>query len=168
MRALLRTIVRGAAAGALGTALMTPAQLIGLKPRSRRDRARWMPRRVFSRVTDRLGLARGTTADEKTALAGGAHLAYGAAFGALYALWRRGPGGNLASGVAFGLAVWAFSYAGILPAARIVRPPDQQDPAQNWRLVAAHVVYGAVLGLTVGRGPRAEGRRQKGEGHMTT
>ncbi len=147
---LLGTLARGALAGALGTLLMTPVQLLGLEPRSRRDHARWMPRRVFTGLARRLGFAHKTPGDERTALAGGAHLAYGAAFGALYALWRGTRGGNVLSGLAFGLAVWAGNYAGVLPAARIVPPPDEEDPRQTARLVAAHIVYGTVLGLTAG------------------
>jgi hypothetical protein len=150
--ALLGMVARGAGAGVLGTLLMTPVQLLGLEPSSRRDRARWMPRQVFTGVARRLGFAQKTAGDQRTALASGAHLAYGAAFGALYALWRRKRGGSLPSGLAFGLAVWAANYAGILPAAHIVPPPDEEDPAQTARLVAAHVVYGTVLGLAAGRG----------------
>ena len=150
--ALLGLAARGAMAGALGTLLMTPIQLLGLEPSSHRDRARWMPRQVFSGLARRLGFAHKAAGDERTALAGGAHLAYGAAFGALYALWRRKRGGSLPSGLAFGLAVWAGNYAGLLPAARIVPPPDEEHPAQTARLVAAHVVYGTVLGLVTGRG----------------
>ena len=149
---LLGTVARGAVAGALGTLLMTPVQLLGLEPSSRRDQARWMPRQVFSGLARRLGFAHKAAGDERTALAGGAHLAYGAVFGALYALWRRKRGGSLPSGIAFGLAVWAGNYAGVLPALRIVAPPDQEHPAQTARLVAAHVVYGTVLGLAAGRG----------------
>ncbi len=154
--ALLGTIARGAGAGALGTLLMTPDQLLGLEPRSHRDRARWMPRKVFSGLARRLGFAHKTAGDERTALASGAHLAYGAAFGALYALWRRKRGGSVPSGLAFGLAVWAANYAGVLPAARIVPPPDEEDPRQTARLVAAHVVYGTVLGLATGRGEASD------------
>ena len=150
---VLRTVARGALAGALATALMTPVQLLGMRPRSRWDRVRWMPRRVFARAAARAGLARRSDTDEKTALAAGAHFAYGTTFGILYALWRGRRGGSLASGIAFGLALWAASYAGYLPALRLVPPPDREDPAQTERLIAAHVVYGAVLGLAVGREP---------------
>ncbi len=152
--ALLGMVARGAGAGVLGTLLMTPVQLLGLEPSARRDRARWMPRQVFTGVARRLGFAQQTAGDQRTALASGAHLAYGAAFGALYALWRRKRGGSLPSGLAFGLAVWAANYAGVLPAAHIVPPPDEEDPRQTARLVAAHVVYGTVLGLASGRAAR--------------
>ena len=154
--ALLGTVARGAMAGALGTLLMTPVQLLGLEPSSRRDHARWMPRQVFTGLAQRLGFAHRTAGDERTALASAAHLAYGAAFGALYALWRGTRGGNVPSGLAFGLAVWAGNYAGVLPAARIVPPPDEEHPAQTARLVAAHIVYGTVLGLATGRGEPSE------------
>lgn len=143
---------RAAAAGLVATAVMTPVQLVGMRliPRSLRDR--WMPHHVFTGVAHKLGLERHLDDDQKNALAVVAHFAYGAAFGVVYALWRQRSGATLASGVVFGLGVWAVSYAGYLPASGLTPPAERHDSYSMARLAAAHAVYGATLGLL---GPRA-------------
>jgi hypothetical protein len=80
-----------------------------------------------------------------------AHVGFGAFGGLLYALLRRlvprAPGGVL--GVAFGLAVWAVSYWGWIPALGILPPPESDERGRPAVMVAAHVVYGLVLGWLV-------------------
>jgi Family of unknown function (DUF6789) len=80
-----------------------------------------------------------------------AHLGFGAFGGLLYAGVRRlvpgAPGGML--GVAFGLAVWAASYRGWIPALGILPPPESDERGRPAVMVAAHVVYGLVLGRLV-------------------
>ena len=49
-------------------------------------------------------------------------------------------------GILFGTLVWAVSYAGWVPAARILPPPQDDDPERVATMIGAHVVYGAVLG----------------------
>jgi len=79
------------------------------------------------------------------------HLGFGAAGGVLYALVRRlvpgVPGSVL--GVAFGLAVWAVSYRGWIPALGILPQPESDERGRPAVMVAAHVVYGLVLGRLV-------------------
>ena len=80
-----------------------------------------------------------------------AHLGFGAIGGLLYAVVRRlvpgAPGGLL--GVTFGLAVWAGSYRGWIPALGILPPPESDERGRPVVMVAAHVVYGLVLGSLV-------------------
>ena len=52
-----------------------------------------------------------------------------------------------AKGVAWGLAVWAGSYAGWLPAAGILPPPHRRPMRRNVNIILAHVAWGALLGL---------------------
>jgi hypothetical protein len=79
------------------------------------------------------------------------HFAFGAAMGAAYAaaapLIRPGP----LSGMATGAAIWKASYDGWIQAAGIMPPVQNDEPARQGSLLAAHLVYGLVLGLVVRR-----------------
>jgi hypothetical protein len=44
------------------------------------------------------------------------------------------------------LSVWALSYQGWVPALGILPPASRDQPGRQWTMVAAHVVYGVVLG----------------------
>lgn len=85
---------------------------------------------------------RGRLAD---ALAVVAHLGFGAGTGAAYALLppARRP---VLRGVAVGQAVWAVSYAGWVPAMGALPPAHRDRPGRQAVMVAAHALYGAVLG----------------------
>jgi hypothetical protein len=48
--------------------------------------------------------------------------------------------------VVTGLAVWAVSYQGWIPALGILPKASEDRPARPAVMVTAHVVYGAVLG----------------------
>jgi hypothetical protein len=52
-----------------------------------------------------------------------------------------------AAGVSWGLAVWAGSYQGWLPAAKILRPATEQPARRTLLMIGAHVVWGMVLGI---------------------
>jgi uncharacterized membrane protein YagU involved in acid resistance len=78
------------------------------------------------------------------------HLAFGAGAGALYGVVRRVvPAAVPASlsGTVYGLAVWAASYAGWIPALRILPPPTEDRPDRAVGMHLHHWVYGASLGL---------------------
>src|SRR5205085_7597262 len=79
------------------------------------------------------------------------HFAYGAACGALYGAVSRGALGRHAvlSGAGFGVAVWAGSYLGWLPAAGIITPATEHPPRRNALMIAAHVVWGATAALVL-------------------
>jgi hypothetical protein len=87
------------------------------------------------------------------------HLAFGAGAGALfeagYASWGRRGAGPLA-GAAFGAAVWLVSYAGWVPALDILPAPHRDRPGRQGWMLAAHLVYGAVLGALADRRRRRE------------
>jgi hypothetical protein len=77
-----------------------------------------------------------------------AHLAFGAAGAMAYGLLRQlvPRVSRISLGVAFGLAVWAVSYEGWIPALRILPPAEDDRRGRPAVMVVAHVVYGLVLG----------------------
>jgi hypothetical protein len=94
------------------------------------------------------------------------HVAFGAALGAAFAttipsLTRRvrgrlratertpAPALLTAAGVAFGSMVWLVSYWGWMPSLGILPPPDRDRADRQVTMLAAHWVFGAVLGATV-------------------
>jgi hypothetical protein len=122
------------------------------------------PRVITQRMARRAGVEQELDEGEHRAAAWVSHFGYGGAMGAVYAFLdervrprlpraiRGMPSAALdvAHGTAFGLAVWAASYLGWLPAAGIMKPATRQRPANNAVIVASHVVYGAALGLVAG------------------
>ena len=75
-----------------------------------------------------------------------AHLGYGAACGALYALMRPlFPRSELAAGLLFGGAVWGVSYIGVMPALELYPPVGEDSPRRTAVMIAAHAVYGTSL-----------------------
>ncbi len=84
----------------------------------------------------------------------GAHFAYGAACGAVYAAIRPTlPRPEPASGLLFGGAVWGISYLGLMPALHLFPPATEDSPRRQAVMIAAHAVFGlALAGLA--RNPR--------------
>lgn len=140
-------VVAGAAGGAVSTAAMTLAMAVA---RLLGSGGQEPPRRIAAAFLDLAGIQRGRT--EETAAALVLHQAFGAGAGVGYRLLRRmlaTPGPAVLLGMGWGLAVWAISYAGWVPALRLLPPPSADRPDRQVRLVAAHLVYGAVLGPLV-------------------
>ncbi|AUX78601.1 hypothetical protein [Sinorhizobium fredii] len=69
-----------------------------------------------------------------------AHFLYGSLSGAIYPLVRsklEGPG--------YGLAIWAASYLGWIPAAGILAPATEHPLSRNLLMLVAHVAWGTAL-----------------------
>src|ERR687893_608994 len=145
----LNTLVKGAVAGGLATLPMSgvmlaagKAGLMGQQP----------PERITEAALDAVGVEQPSEEVEKTATTA-AHLGYGVAMGAAFALLQeqlRPSTPPVLSGIGFGLALWALSYAGWVPALGIMSRPEHDRPGRPESMVAAHVVYGATLGALVG------------------
>ncbi|MDQ0147756.1 DUF6789 family protein [Pseudarthrobacter niigatensis] len=81
-----------------------------------------------------------------------AHFGYGVAGGCLYVLTRRKqstPG----AGLAYGALVWVAGYEGWLPAMGILPPAHRDKTGRAVTMLAAHLLYGAVLGKVL-EGPK--------------
>jgi ribose/xylose/arabinose/galactoside ABC-type transport system permease subunit len=143
-------ILLGAVAGLAATVPMSLAMKLMHERLPEHEQYPLPPRAVTMEVAERAGVREHLDEGEREAATWAAHFGYGAACGALYgalAAGRRVP--PLAAGVGFGLAVWAGSYLGWLPAAGILRPATEHPPRRNALMIAAHVVWGAGVGLAV-------------------
>lgn len=136
----MRPLVRGAAAGVVATVPMSAvmlaarkAGLIGQQP----------PESIVRRAGDLLGAPPGGATAH--ALGAVAHVGFGATAGAAYALLpRRGRPALRATGLALG--IWGASYEGWVPVFGALPAAHEDRPARPWVMVAAHVVFGLVLG----------------------
>lgn len=147
-----RDALAGAAAGCLATVAMTGLMepgLPGLLGRRWRPRE-FVPKQVVRRLDDATGgrqLRRGSRRESLAAAA--AHLAYGAAAGAVYGVLRArvaGRGGSpWRTGPLYGLLTWLGGYQGWMPWAG-VRPATTDHPFTQWPVpIANHLLYGTVL-----------------------
>lgn len=145
----MTTMAAGVLAGLAATAPMTAAMAALHQELPREEQYPLPPREVTLGMAEKAGVAGELQTEEaQRAATWTAHFAYGAGMGALYAgLAEQLPGPPAARGVVFGLAVWAGSYLGWLPAAGIRAGSTKQPPRREAIMVAAHVVYGASLGL---------------------
>jgi hypothetical protein len=134
----------GALAGTAATLVMTAVmhRLHGRLPEA--DRYPLPPREI-------VGAAAGEAPDAtrrppRAAVTLAAHFAYGALTGAVFALGRhRGAG----AGAAWGLVVWAGSYLGWIPAARLLTPATRHPRRRNALMLATHGVWGAALAIAL-------------------
>ena len=147
-----RDVLAGAGAGCLATGPMTAVMLVLHRRLPLTQRSALPPRVVTDRLLTRLGLRRPRPGAPRMALALAGHFAYGVAAGALFGpVAAVSPAPAPASGMVFGLALWAVSYLGWLPAARLFPPATDQPAARNRLMIAAHAVWGLALGVLTRR-----------------
>lgn len=144
----LKAILIGAAAGLVATVPMTLVMEALHRTLPPREQYPLPPREITEEVAEKAGINEHLQESERRALTWISHFGYGATMGALYAPltyhYRFDP---LIGGVSYGLAVWAGSYLGWLPAADILRPATEHPPRRNALMITAHVVWGATAGL---------------------
>lgn len=133
---LASRLLLGAIAGIAGTVAMTAAMNRLHRHLPPADRFPLPPREI----TERLVGAMNEEAIQDAALA--AHHGYGAAGGAVLAALR--PTMTAGFGSKAGVAVWAASYFGWIPATGVLAPAHRHPPARNGLMIAAHLVWGAI------------------------
>jgi uncharacterized membrane protein YagU involved in acid resistance len=145
---LVRSVLAGSAAGCVATAPMT-AVMEGVRrllPPDQQDPL--PPRQITERAADAVGLADDLTEDQKEAATAAAHFGFGATAGAAYGLVAPHlPFGPVGNGVGYGLAVWAGSYFGWLPATGLYKEPENEPAGRHLKMAVSHVVWGVTLGL---------------------
>jgi hypothetical protein len=149
----MNRILLGALAGLAATAPMTLAMKLMHEQLPRGEQYPLPPRQVTEGLAEKAGVNEHLDEEEREAATWVSHFAYGAACGALYGAvsGERLDERPLLAGVGFGLAVWAGSYLGWLPAAGIISPATEHPARRTALMIAAHVVWGATTGVAVER-----------------
>jgi hypothetical protein len=151
-------LLRGALAGLAGTAAMTAWQGASTKlqasnsaePQGDPPQDPWeeapAPAKVAKRISE--GIFHQDVPPELIPLLSNAmHWAYGTGWGVAYGLvagGRRGPA--IRRGLAFGSAVWASSYAELVPMG-IYEPPWKYEPEELALDLSYHLAYGLGTAL---------------------
>jgi len=146
-------LLAGAADGTAATLAMSGVMLAA----RRAGRMGELPPRRITRFALRRARAGAAPRRTKDALSVLGHLAFGAGAGSLFEAGQRRwlvAGAGPYVGAAFGAAVWLVSYAGWVPALRILPPPHRDRPDRQATMLVAHLVYGAVLGALADRRAR--------------
>ena len=140
----MNDLARGVISGLAGTVAMTTAmalaRLTGIQG------GELPPRKISRHAEKATGLHDRLSAIEFEASWIAQHFAYGAGAGVAYALADRRldlPPPSL-SGPAFGLSLWAISYAGWLPAFGLYPPPGRDRGDRIAAMIAHHLVYGTT------------------------
>ena len=149
----MNRILLGALAGLAATGPMTLAMKLMHEQLPREERYPLPPRQVTEGVAEKAGVDRQLDEETREAATWVSHFAYGTACGALYGALSGGRVDErpALAGAGFGLAVWAGSYLGWLPAAGILSPATAHPARRNALMIAAHVVWGATTGVALGR-----------------
>lgn len=160
----MNEMTTGALAGFAATVPMTWAMEVLHRRLPDHERHPLPPREITERVAAEAGVADDLSETEHVGLALAGHFGYGTVAGALYGpVARHLPLPPVAAGMAYGLAVWAGSYLGLLPALGIMSPATRHPPRRTGVMIAAHLVWGAALGVLVDsreNTSQADGRRR--------
>jgi uncharacterized membrane protein YagU involved in acid resistance len=142
----MNRILLGALAGLAATVPMTLAMKLMHEQLPREEQYPLPPRQVTEGLAEKAGVREHMDEEERVAATWVSHFAFGAASGALYGALsgERLDEHPLAAGAGFGVAVWAGSYLGWLPAAGIISPATEHPARRNALMIAAHLVWGAT------------------------
>jgi hypothetical protein len=147
MKPDLRSAAGGAAAGVAATAAMSAFMLLAGRLGLLAEQA---PRSITLRVTQK-ATGRRPSAELLDIATTANHVAVGAAWGLLYGsiVGRsavRVPA-RLILGALYGAAIWAVMYAGLLPALRLMPPPQRDERRRPQVMIFGHLVFGVALAL---------------------
>ncbi len=144
-RSLLGDAVAGAVSGLVATVPMTVAMLVMQRLLPRREQSTLEPRRISDDMLRKADLHDDLSKRDKEKFSVAAHFGYGAGVGTIYALADRLlPLPRGLRGPAYGMLVWAASYAGWLPAVETLPPPQRRPAGRNLLLIVSHLVWGAA------------------------
>ncbi len=160
----MKDALLGSIAGCLATVPMTWAMDLLHRRLPPEERYPLPPRQVAMRVAEEAGVKEDLDEGERFGLTLLSHFGMGTAMGAVYgSLVRHVPPPSPLAGAAFGLAVWAGNYLGLLPALGILRPATEHPPRRTAVMVAAHLVWGVTTAAITDS--LADGRRNGQSGN---
>jgi uncharacterized membrane protein YagU involved in acid resistance len=145
----LRGVMVGALAGAVATGPMTGVMVLIHRwlPEERGERL--APEKVVEDVAESVGAEEVVEDVGKERVVWISHYGFGAAMGAIYGAVMTQPrpvAERVASGVVFGLGVWAANYVVAFPAADFKASVEKEPGSRNAQMIVSHVVWGAVVG----------------------
>ncbi|MBA3868933.1 MAG: DUF1440 domain-containing protein [Anaerolineae bacterium] len=143
-----RRIPRSIVAGVISTTAMTVVmqQLFSRLPP---DEQYPLPPEEIATIAEVKVLGRTLNSEQHMAWTVFSHFGYGMTLAGIYSwIAERLPFTPIVSGVLYGLLVWAGSYMGWLPAFHVLRPATEFPPARRRLMIIAHIVWGAVLGIS--------------------
>ena len=143
----MNDVMRGAIGGLAGTVVMSAAMAASRLTGTMRGEV--PPRKVGGNFEEAVGIRDDLSREEFEASWVAQHLAYGTAGGVAYALLERKFGSPRpeVAGPLFGVALWAFGYAGWLPAAGLYPAPTEDKPGRMGPMILHHLVYGATTAI---------------------
>lgn len=134
----MNVLIRGAVSGLVATGAMSAVMLA-----LRRQMGTQPPDAIATDAARAAGFT--PTESEVNVMASIAHAGFGAVSGAAYALLPRYGPAPL-RGVLVALGIWAAAYQGVVPALGILPQASRDKPGRPAVMIAAHLVFGAVLG----------------------
>ena len=149
-------LLKGLHSGLTATVPMTAFMALTHRRLPLRERYPLPPRILSQRLTRRAGVEHDLDEPQHEGLALASHFAFGGSAGAVYGLLndqleqrapQPQPGPPAARGILYGLCVWTSSYLGWIPATGLMTPATQHPARRNALMIAAHVVWGATLGI---------------------
>jgi hypothetical protein len=150
----------GALSGFLATIPMTATMELLHRRLPPHEQYPLPPREITETLTEEAGIRKHVDESAQVGLTLLSHFAYGTAARAMYAtLARHYKLPPLSGGVGFGLALWAASYLGWLPAAGILQSASKHPPHRTGLMLTAHGVWGATLGILFDQLPSEQSRK---------
>jgi hypothetical protein len=142
---IVRRSLNGAASGFLATFPMTVVMLGIRKTLPIFHQHSIPPYKITTRISRKLKLHLPWETKKKKAFTTASHLGYGTAGGVLYSTFaNKSDLPPAVKGTVFGLAIWAGSYFGWLPATKIL-PASMEHPKRHAMMAASHVVWGTTM-----------------------
>lgn len=142
-------LLAGSVGGFVATVPMSAVMLLGQRVFPGHARKPLPPEEITEEVVERTPGARAVGPKGLRVATLVSHFGFGAAAGAAFGpLSRRLPGPPIVKGLGYGLLVWTVAYSGWLPSLGLQPPPERQPAGRNLAMIAAHLVWGAVLGKT--------------------
>lgn len=145
---MLENAIRGSMAGAIATVGMTAVMVMLHRRLPPQQRYGLPPEQIVDEVLQRADADAPRSQPQFEALTMAVHHGYGSTMGAAYGvLAPHAQLPPLASGVGFGMLVWAAGYLGWLPALRMDASATREPLQRNGLTIASHVVWGALTGV---------------------
>lgn len=141
-------LLKGTIAGLVGTVPMTAFMLLTQRFLPKGQRYALPPEIITKELAHRAHVRQHMNKGQILMVTTVSHFGYGATMGTLYSLLaKKVPLPAVVKGPLFGLLIWAASYLGFLPLIGMSESGQKEPVRRNLMMIAAHVVWGSVMGV---------------------